>query len=171
MISCIIIQNNNINENRVKNLTEETIYKKCNYKSVNDFTKIRSWEYEDNVIELWGKNKGLDNLKSDFVFFKENDIIVYGKSIFLMRDSDKYMSLTRELFIDYFDIKEEEKEEVKDEDVLKCKGNGNGKSNVKSKEEGVDLCELDDDSDNGSNYSYNSEISYELYSYSSDENN
>ena len=165
MISCIIIQNNNnINESRVKNLTEDTIYKKCNYKSGNDFIKIKCWEYEDNVIELWGKNKGQENLKSNFVFFKDNDINIYGKCIFLMKNSDKYRSLNREVFIDYFDIKEEEKE-GKEELVVKVA--------KKDKEKEVDLCELvdDSDSDNDSNYSYNSEISYELYCYSSDENN
>ena len=55
MINCILIQNNEINEIKVKNLTEDSIYKKCNFKNNSDFIKIKTWNYENNIIELWGK--------------------------------------------------------------------------------------------------------------------
>ena len=34
MINCILIQNSEINEVKVKNLSEDIIYKKCNFKII-----------------------------------------------------------------------------------------------------------------------------------------
>ena len=41
MINCILIQNNQINEIKVKNLTDDIIYKKCNFKNNTDFKKLK----------------------------------------------------------------------------------------------------------------------------------
>ena len=122
MINCILIQNNEINEVKVKNLTEDSIYKKCNFKNDTDFSKLKIWNYDNFSIELWGKNKGFSNSLSNFELFKNNGLNIYGKSIFLMKnDEDKYISLNKENFNNY------------------------------------------------SEYSYNSELTYELYEYSDDE--
>ena len=52
MINCILIQNNEINEVKVKNLTEDSIYKKCNFKNDTDFSKLKIWNYDNLSIEL-----------------------------------------------------------------------------------------------------------------------
>ena len=162
MINCILIQNNEINEVKVKNLTEDNIYKKCNFKNDTDFSKLKVWNYDNFSIELWGKNKGFSNSLSNFELFKNNDLNIYGKSIFLMKNNEsKYVSLNKQNFTNYFNIInnvesqiiENENNQLKNEEDLEAK-------EIKANEE---------KSDENSEYSYNSELTYELYEYSDDE--
>ena len=166
MINCILIQNNEIIEVKVKNLTEDTIYKKCNFKNMTDFSKIRSWDYKNNFIELWGKNKGFSNSLSNFELFKNNGLNIYGKSIFLIRSNEgKYLSLTKDNFINYFNLNLiDEVEKVideKDKNILKEEEIEEKIVLKKEKEK--------EENDKDSEYSYNSELTYELYEYSDDE--
>lgn len=165
MINCILIQNNEINEIKVKNLTEDSIYKKCNFKNNTDFNKLKIWNYENFSIELWGKNKGFSNSLSNFELFKNNDLNIYGKSIFLMKNNEsKYVSLNKENFSNYFNIinnvesqiLENENNEFKNEKDLEVKENKENK-------------EDEENCDENSEYSYNSELTYELYEYSDEE--
>ncbi len=164
MINCILI-NNDVNDNvveiKVKNLTEETIYKKCNFKNTKDFNKIKEWNIDNNNIELWGKINGNKNLKNNWDFFNKENLNIYGKSIFIMKDEDNsYISLSKDyLFSKILFLKENNNNE-----------NDNNKTNTiniinNDKNEIIE----DDNESIISNYSYNSELSYELYSYSDDE--
>jgi hypothetical protein len=162
MINCVLIQNNIINEIKVKNLTEESIYKKCNFKNNTDFSKIKDWVTEQFTIELWGKTNGFSNSLSNFVFYKNNSINIYGKSIFLMKDNDgKYISLIKEIFIDFFKLSDYDEQTFTIENSKETK-------ETKEIKETKETKEVDDD-DNDSEYSYNSELSYELYEYSDEE--
>jgi hypothetical protein len=154
MINCVLIQNSAITEIKVKNLTEESIYKKCNFKNDTDFSKIKDWETKDFTIELWGKTKGFSNSLSDFVFYKNKSMNIYGKSIFLMKDTDgKYISITKDVFVDFFKINESEEQTITVETTTKT---------TETKED-------EDDDDDGSENSYNSELACELYEYSDEE--
>lgn len=158
MINCILIQNSEINEVKVKNLSEDIIYKKCNFKNDSDFSKIKIWNHEDYIIELWGKSKGFSNSLSIFKLFKNNNLNIYGKSIFIMKSNEnKYVSLNKDNFINYFNLDNIDKEIV----------------NLKEDNEPVILKELQskeqEENDINSEYSYNSELTYELYEYSDDE--
>jgi hypothetical protein len=158
MINCILIQNNEINEVKVKNLTEDCIYKKCNFKNDTDFSKLKIWNYDNFSIELWGK-KGFSNSLSNFELFKNNGLNIYGKSIFLMKnDEDKYISLNKENFNDYFNIINDVKSKIIDDENNESKN----KEDLESKEN-------EENCDENSEYSYNSELTYELYEYSDDE--
>jgi|TARA_B110000967_G_C18875463_1_gene557996 hypothetical protein len=162
MINCILIQNNEINEVKVKNLTEDCIYKKCNFKNDTDFSKLKIWNYDNFSIELWGKNKGFSNSLSNFELFKNNGLNIYGKSIFLMKnDEDKYISLNKENFNDYFNIINDVKSKIIDDENNESKN----KEDLESKE----IKENEENCDENSEYSYNSELTYELYEYSDDE--
>jgi len=153
MINCVLIQTNAITEIKVKNLTEESIYKKCNFKNNTDFSKIKDWGTKNFTIELWGKTKGFSNSLSDFVFYKNNSMNIYGKSIFLMKDTDgKYISITKDVFVDFFKINESEEQTITVETTTKT---------TETKE--------DEDDDDGSENSYNSELACELYEYSDEE--
>tara|TARA_B110000444_G_scaffold233110_2_gene242307 strand:+ start:452 stop:922 length:471 start_codon:yes stop_codon:yes gene_type:complete len=153
MINCVVIQNNNITEIKVKNLTEASIYKKCNFKNNTDFSKIKDWQYKDFTIELWGKTKGISNSLSDFVFYKKYAIHIYGKSIFLMKDTEgKYISIAKEVFLDFFKITECEEPNVIIETIGETKETN-----------------LDEHAKSVSEYSYNPELTYELYEYSDEE--
>ena len=162
MINCILIQNNEINEVKVKNLTEDCIYKKCNFKNDTDFSKLKIWNYNNFSIELWGKNKGFSNSLSNFELFKNNGLNIYGKSIFLMKnDEDKYISLNKENFNNYFNIINDVESKVIDDENNECKN----KQDLEVK----DIEENEENCDENSEYSYNSELTYELYEYSDDE--
>ena len=120
MITCILIHNKDINEIKVKNLTEETIYKKCNFKNNKDFLKIKSWKNNNYLIELWGKNIGLSNSFNNFELLKKYSLNVYGKCIFIMKNNEnKYISLDKENFINFFNLKQKEKEEKEEKEEEK----------------------------------------------------
>ena len=162
MINCILIQNNEINEVKVKNLTEDCIYKKCNFKNDTDFSKLKIWNYDNFSIELWGKNKGFSNSLSNFELFKNNGLNIYGKSIFLMKnDEDKYVSLNKENFNNYFNIINDVESKIIDDE--------NNESKNKEDLEVKEIKENEENCDENSEYSYNSELTYELYEYSDDE--
>ena len=38
MINCIYVKDNNICESKIKNISEDIIFKKCHYKNSTDFT-------------------------------------------------------------------------------------------------------------------------------------
>jgi len=161
MINCILIQNSEINEVKVKNLSEDIIYKKCNFKNDSDFSKIKIWNHEDYIIELWGKSKGFSNSLSIFKLFKNNNLHIYGKSIFIMKSNEnKYVSLNKDNFINFFNL---DIIDTIDKEIVKLKDDN----------EIVNIKELQtkdqDETDINSEYSYNSELTYELYEYSDDE--
>lgn len=158
MINCVLIQNTQINEIKVKNLTEDSIYKKCNFKNNTDFSKIKDWVTDDFTIELWGKIKGFSNSLSDFAFYKNNSMNIYGKSIFLMKDCDgKYISFAKEIFVEFFKITDCEEQTL----TIETKEIKETKETKKTN--------IDEDDDDGSENSYNSELACELYEYSDEE--
>lgn len=161
MINCILINNTEITEIKVKNLTEDTIHKKCNFKSDKDFQLIKSFNYELNKIELWGKIQGQSNLKNDFSYFVNNKLNIYGKCIFIMKSSEKYISLSKDIFTKFLS-------ETENSDETSDKVHHN-KITSEIDEDNNNISE-DDDSDEevDSEYSFNSELSYELYEYSDD---
>jgi len=61
MIKCILLDKEKINEIKIKKFSEEDLYKKCNFKNKNNFKKIKTYNNNDNIIELWGKTEGLSN--------------------------------------------------------------------------------------------------------------
>ena len=167
MINCILIQNNNINEIKVKNLTEDSIYKKCNFKNNSDFIKIKIWNYKNNIIELWGKNKGFSSSLSEFELFINNSINVYGKSIFLLKSNeDKYISIDKENFVEFLNLNNDKKNE-KIEDVE----NNNNKNDKNDKKDINDQNDINNEDKNSecSEFSNNSELTFELYEYSDEE--
>ena len=59
MIKCILINKEEINEIKIKNLSQEELYKRCNFKNNINFSKVKTWKIDDDNIELWGKTEGL----------------------------------------------------------------------------------------------------------------
>ena len=177
MISCIIINKNDIEEIRVKNLTESIIYKKCNYKIDKDFDKIFSWNNGENIIELWGKNTGKN--KNDYSIFKDNNLNVYGKSIFLQKNNENFISLSKDDFIKFFNVNKEEEDfkektktvevEVEEQVEAEAEAEAEAEEEVEAEAEAEAEAEEEDNEDNISEYSYNSELTPELYCYTDEE--
>ena len=146
MIKCILINENDATEINIKknNIIEENLYKKYYLKNNNNFLKINSWNYKNNIIELWGKNKGLNKFKSKYNLFINLNYEIYGKSIFIMKDNkNEYVTLN----IDNF--KELEKNiiqnlELQNKEEIKSKENESKNSNSLKKN-------IDNNNDNDNN--------------------
>ena len=158
MISCLLCDNKNFNTIKVKNLTEDNIYRKCNYKTDVDFNKIVSLEYNKNLLEVWGKTKGKLELNKN-IFLKNNKLECYGKFIILLKDvTNKYISLDSNEFLKYFNI-------------LSNNESNNESNVIESKTDlliNKEKLENNDDSTSEVSESNDSELTYELYCYSSD---
>ncbi len=89
MISCLLCDNEKFNTVKVKNLTEDNIYRKCNYKTDVDFNKIVTLEYNKNLLEVWGKTKGKLELNKNI--FLKNNKLTDGK---IRSDTERYIEKT-----------------------------------------------------------------------------
>jgi len=172
MIKCILINDNDASEINIKknNITEDNLYKKCYLKNNNNFIKINNWSYKNNTVELWGKNKGLNKFKSNYSLFNILNYDVYGKSIFVMKSNDNdYISLNSDNFneLEKSIIKNSELEKGKD---IELKNICKLKKNVDNSNKNNEIIDNDDDNDddNYSVCSFNSELTYDAYNYSSD---
>ena len=168
MISCLLVDNENFNTIKVKNLTEDNIYKKCNYKTNVDFNKIMSLEYNENFLEVWGKTKGKMEYNKN-IFLKNNKLECYGKFIIILKDvTNKYLSLDSNEFFKYFNILNNTENTENTENTNKTNTNEN-KTDLLINEEKLKKLENNDDSNSEVSESNDSELSYELYCYTSDE--
>ena len=79
----------------------------------------------------------------------------------MKNDEDKYISLNKENFNNYFNIINDVESKVIDDENNECKN----KQDLEVK----DIEENEENCDENSEYSYNSELTYELYEYSDDE--
>jgi hypothetical protein len=156
MINCILFNNGNFEEIKTKNLEESNIYKKCNFKKNKDFEKLFTWKNDDNVIELWGKNKG-NIIKNIPKLFIVNNISIYSKSIFIKKDcNNKFISFNIDSFNNFFDINSVKNKILENE-------------NDEINENNSDLSDEDSLSDTENNDLEDSELSYEVYCYSDEE--
>ena len=169
MINILSLNNDSINEIKVKNMDDANIYKKCGYKNTNDFIKLYSGNYKNNVLEIWGKNKGLQKYKNAHTIFDILKIDAFGKCVVILKnDNGNFISITNTILKEFFLINfkkqlnisssESDKETYEEEETkieTKQSTNTSAKQNIEK-----------DESDNESD---NSELSYDLYNYSDDE--
>lgn len=159
MIKSILILDSSINEINIKNtnISDDILYKKCNMKNNNNFSKIFDWNYSNYRIELWGKNKGINKFKSSFDFFTKLNLNIYGRCIFVMKDKDNnFISLNNEIFNNFLNQIDENNVNI-----------NNKIEKVKKIQE--EIINSEDDSESSYEASLNSELNYEIYNYSSDE--
>ena len=80
MLNCLIIKDDEISTINIKHLSEDNIYKKCGYKSNNNFKKILEHKLKDNIkLELWGKTEGLNKYLNSNKFLLDNKYNIYNK--------------------------------------------------------------------------------------------
>ena len=162
MISVVFIINNEKNFKNFKNINYDELYKKCGYKSNDNFVKLHerrmnSNNNNDNDIyyEYWGKNVGKESFK-----YKFDNITYYNKLLIIKKDGTNFLNI-REDDITLIDESYCANEEVNNstEENNKSTSDNNEKlanNNIKEDDE-----ELDNDT--------NSELSEEPYLFSSDE--
>ena len=172
MLKSIIISNEEINEIKIKNLTDDNIFKKCGYKNNNNFKKLYNWEFTDSItIELWGKEE-LKKPVSQFSIFSKYNIKTSNKSLFLLRDNkaNKFNSLSLKEFLNFFKLVNndfENNDELITEETIESVNNVNLNQKILRDNNQEFEKQLDD---NHSETSLNSELTFDLYCYS-DENN
>ena len=165
MLKSIIVFNEKINEIKIKNLTDDNIFKKCGYKNNNNFKKLYSWDFTNTTtIELWGKEE-LKKTESKFSVFTKYNIKTINKTLFLLRDNNtnKFNSLSLTEFSNFFKL---ENDESMSEFNLEL---NNENLNQKIL---LDKKELENQvHDNNSESSLNSELTFDLYCYSDENDN
>jgi len=100
MLNCLIIKDNEISTINTKYLSEDNIYKKCGYKSNNNFKKILEHKLNDNIkLELWGKTEGLNKYLNNNKFLLDNKYNIYNKCILIASNNKKeYVSCLKEYY-------------------------------------------------------------------------
>lgn len=173
MISCILLQNKDLSLINVKNLDEDNMYKKCCFKNNNNFKKIKIIESSEGLLEIWGKDKGLSNSINNNIILKQLQIELYGKCIIVLKNNEKYISLTTKNFFNILNIKD---------DIL-LNNNDNNNDNYNNNYNKNDIINIEkneinktneDNEDNEENeeetgINYNKELTYDVYEYSDDE--
>ena len=172
MISCIIQKNYDFNMINTVNLTKDNIYKKCGHKNNQNFNIIRTWIWNNNKIELWGKTKGNISHINNFEFFSRENINIYGKVIYILSDKDKYISFTLE---DFYKFYNEQNIFLNNKIDHNTNTNINNNTNIDNNNNNNTNIDNSNNNDNDKNNIENiinndSELSEDTYCYSSDEN-
>ena len=163
MIKIITIYNDNTNEINIKYESTEHLYKKCNYKNDNNFNIIKTFSYNDYIIELWGKINGTKQFKNKNYLLVNNQIDIYGKCIFIKKNiqTNLYQSLLLSEFNEVFnkDINNDINKDINNDINKDINNDINNDINK----------DTDDDVNNYDYSSSDTELTYDVYSYSSDE--
>lgn len=178
MISCITLKNTSFKLLKVKNVTEENIYKKCGYKTSVNFKKIHTWNLDDKYIELWSKEDTNSKKYNQHNILTKYSIKlnVNNKCIFFLKNKEQFINLETEVFNKFFDLKETI--EISKDDINENNNDTNDTddtnditltSDINKTNELLSKLLHNSNSENEENFEFNSELSYELYSYSEDE--
>ena len=189
MLSCITLKNTSFTLLKVKNVTEENIYKKCGYKTSTNFKKIYTWNIDDKTIELWSKeDTNIKKYNQHTILTKYSiKLNVNNKCIFFLKNKDHFINLDSEVFNKFFDLKETiefSNDDNNNNNNINNNNNDDINSNLSNDNSSNDNLTSDinktnellnkllhnNNLENEENYEFNSELSYELYSYSDDEN-
>ena len=184
MISCITLKNDTFKQFKIKNVDEENIYKKCGYKSSNNFSKLYTWTIDSSVeLELWSKVDIVSKVYNQHSIFLKYAINVNSnnKCIFLLKSNNNYTNLDGKYFNEFFDLKEviETESHTNDanandadanasNDANDANTNANDAKTLKNLEKNLEK-NLDKNLEKNEDIDVNSELSYELYSYSDEE--
>ena len=187
MISCITLKNKSFKLLKVKNVSEENIYKKCGYKTSINFKKIYTWNLDDKTIELWCKEDTNITKYNEHIIFTKNSIKlnINNKCIFFLKNKEQFINLEIGVFNKFFDLKEtiesntyentndsnesNESNDTNDNSTSDNSTSDNSTSDINKTNELLNKLLHNNNSENEESYEYNSELSYELYNYSEDE--
>ena len=180
MISCITLKNDTFKQFKIKNVDGENIYKKCGYKSSNNFSKLYTWTIDSGLeLELWSKVDSASKVYNQHSIFLKYAINVNSnnKCIFLLKSNNNYTNLDGKYFNDFFDLKEVIETESHANDANANDANDANANDANDANDAKTLKNLDKNLeknleknlDKNEDIDVNSELSYELYSYSDEE--
>ena len=173
MLYCITLKNSCFKEIKVKNIDTENIYKKCGYKSKNNFKKLFEWDCSTNCIELWSKEDNhIKTTNNHPLLVKYNiKVNINNKCIFIMKNGSNFINLESTFFSKFFNLPETIEFNTNEDNVE----DQNNQTNDNNIEENAPLHELLNTNKNKNDElvdttsDTNSELSYELYCYSDEE--
>ena len=132
MTSIVLVEHNgNIKHIKSKDFSFETLYKKCGFRSSENFDKMTTWSIEHNKeicnIELWAKNEGKANNENKYDFPPPVDNDLYYGTCALVKVDNKgnVMDLTADLWVKIYEklfggfediVQEEDEDEDADAD-------------------------------------------------------
>ena len=130
MTTLLLVESNGtIKQTKVKDITFDTLYKKCGFRVETDFGKRTTWKLnvgsEKFAVELWAKDNGKANNENKYDFPPPVDNALYFGTCLLIRvdDNGQILDLTTPiwnkiyeiLFGGFEDIGDEEEELSEDE--------------------------------------------------------
>jgi hypothetical protein len=174
MISCITLKNDIFKQFKIKNVDEENIYKKCGYKSSSNFSKLYTWTIDSSVeLELWSKVDSASKVYNQHSIFLKYAISVNSnnKCIFLLKNNNNYTNLDGKYFNEFFGLKEViETESISNANTNTTNSTNSNDDNTNDAKTLKNLEKnLENNLEKNEEFDVNSELSYELYSYSDEE--
>jgi len=86
----VVMKGGNIKEQNV-NIKENELYKKCNFKTENNFKRRHTWKHNDKYISLYSKDKGRANTENKYELPPPIDNELYfGKMLLIMHVNETY---------------------------------------------------------------------------------
>jgi len=144
MISILLVINKEKNLKKIKNISYDDLYKKCGFKTNENFEKLYEKNVENISYQYWSKKEGKESYK-----YILNNITYYNKLLIIKTKNNEFQNITEEDYCNIFDNENsEEKYAI---------------NNKEEKEENEENEENELNSD--------SELSEEPYVFSSDEEN
>ena len=128
----LIEKNGTIKQMNAKDLTKDTIYKKCGLKSDCDFEKRTTWNTtikgEKCTVELWAKDTGKAGSENKYELPEPVDKILYFGTMAIVRinssgniidiKADLWSKIYDKLMGEFDDLEEDEEEDEDEEDEL-----------------------------------------------------
>jgi len=132
MITFLLVGNNGtIKQTKAQETSFEFLYKKCGFRSENNFDKRTTWKVNMNgdkhIIELWAKDNGKANNENKYDFPPPVDKELYfGACMLIRRDEDGnvinldallWAKIYEKLFGGFEDIGNEDEEEYSEDEL------------------------------------------------------
>jgi hypothetical protein len=174
MLYCITLKNSSLKKIKVKNIDIENIYKKCGYKSNCNFKKLYEWDCFSNIIELWSKEDSIVKTYNNHPLLVKYNIKVNhnNKCIFLLKSGTNYISLESELFSKFFNLPNAIENSINDISYVENLTNeqNTALNEIVNKDKLPNISDELIETSNASDTSdTHSELSYELYCYSDED--
>lgn len=170
MISVLLVINNEKIIKKLKNICYEELYKKCGFKSNENFEKLYEKKIMDNNYEYWGKKEGKNIYK-----YILNNITYYNKLLIIKTKNMEFQNITEDDYINIFDSinnKDVNNKDINNKDVINKDINNKDVNNKDVNNKDVNNNnDVNNDEDIESLFTIDSELSEEPYIFSSDDEN
>jgi hypothetical protein len=137
MTSILLIEpNSSIKQTKVKDVSQENLYKKCGFKTPNEFSKKHTWNKTINnekvIIQLWAKETGKANNENKYDFPPPVDTKLFFGTCALVRIDDNndnnnniidlekslWTKVYEKLFGGFHDLGNDEDDEISEDELL-----------------------------------------------------